>query len=186
MRSLAVAAGVALLILTEPGFAASVTLKSGEISLGEIVSETKSQLTINVACSTRGILGNRTFYVSDILSRSPDTAQEKQECQAYDSLRVYVLNPNQEATTNRCVAAMSALQGFLSLYPASPFVLEIQQTLRAWEEEYRNVAIGLVKYDNMWTSPVEKDAKVAWHKLETGRRELAKLETSRKALVRFN
>ena len=161
----------------------SVTLKSGVILQGSINSESETQVVIEVASSNRTIFASQVIPKSQIQSLHHDTAEERQALEAYDQLRQFKLNPDQECTTNRCFEAMTAFQRFLSLYPSSSFVPTVRQNLQNWENEYRSVTEGFVKYENAWIKPVEKEERLARAKFIDQQTKVKNLELQRRQLV---
>src|SRR3989442_12296863 len=74
----------------------SVTLNSGEIMEGRIVSDSDTEVRIEVHNKNRTIFTTRTIPRSEIKEVHQLTAAQRQQAEAYDVLSRYKLNQNQE------------------------------------------------------------------------------------------
>jgi len=187
---------IGLLGLCPPAFvnADTVTLNSGEVLDGRIVSETDDQLMMEVMLYGGTILTQREVAKADIKSITRESLAEKQQKAAYAALAKYTLNPDQELTTNQYAAGITAFQGFLVKYPASSSAGDITNHLAEWRVEVSNVETGKVKFAGKWMTPEEKkvqveqaqrqaDAKVLENAQHTLKKQLVDLQAQRAALA---
>jgi len=153
---------LALLVFgVSPAHADTVTLKSGEVLEGRILSETDTQLVIEASFYHGTIFSTREVSKSDIQSvvhESPNQTQEKAD---YEALAKFTLNPNQELTKNQYEAGIAAFEKFLTAHTNSSYAADIDQRLADWRAESSNVASGKVKYAAAWMTPDEKQAQLA-------------------------
>ena len=66
-----------------------VTLNSGEVITGTITSQNATQLVIEVSNASRTIFHSRSVPKSEIKANQSETAAEKQERLAYESVQKY-------------------------------------------------------------------------------------------------
>jgi chromosome segregation ATPase len=137
----------------------TLTLKSGEIVEGQIVSETETQIEIEASLYHGTIFSRKQVDKSDIQSIARETLEQKQEKEAYANLAKFTLNPNQELTKDQYAAGIAAFEKFQTKFTNSTAVAEINQHLVDWRAEAANVASGKVKFANAWITPEEKKAQ---------------------------
>src|SRR5580704_3101484 len=149
---------VGLLLLGHPALlqADTLTLKSGDVLEGQIVSETETQIEIEVSLYHGTIFSKRQVDKSDIQSFVRETSEQKEEKVAYAALAKYTLNPNQELTKDQYVAGIAAFEKFQAKFTNSAATAEINQRLVDWQAEASNVASGKVKFASAWMTPEEK------------------------------
>jgi hypothetical protein len=173
---------LALLVFgVSPAHADTVTLKSGEVLEGRILSETDTQLVIEASFYHGTIFSTREVSKSDIQSvvhESPNQTQEKAD---YEALAKFTLNPNQELTKNQYEAGIAAFEKFLTAHTNSSYAADIDQRLAEWRAGSSNVASGKVKYAAAWMTPDEKQAQLARDALQSLRKQLAALQVERAA-----
>jgi hypothetical protein len=146
----------------------TVTLNSGQVLEGRILSETDTQLVIEASLYHGTILSTREVLKSEIRSivrESPEQIHEKAD---YAALGAYALNPNQELTKGQYDAGIAAFVKFLTTYTNSNFAADINHHLADWQTEASNVASGKVKFAGAWMTPDEKKVQV-----EHGQRQAA-------------
>jgi len=131
-------------------------MNSGEVIVGEICSETDTQIEILTTNAKRTISSKRLIPKADIKTFTHETAEQKREKADYETLAQYKLDPNQELTKARYAAGISAFQGFLTEHPKSGFATELSNRITAWQTELSNVETSQVKFADKWMTPVEK------------------------------
>jgi len=153
-----VCASVSSLTLAED----SITLNSGEVMRGRIVSETGQQLEIEVANTDRTILVKRTVPKTEVRSVQRETPEQAAERKAFESLARYKLDPNFAYPTNCYPAVIAACDKFLADYPHSAHAARVSTQLADWKAEYplarRAATEGLVKFRGQWLTPQQAQA----------------------------
>lgn len=140
----------------------SITLKTGEVTRGRIVSETDQQVEIEVANADRTILSKRVVSKADVKSVQRESTEQAVERKSFESLVVYKLNPNAAYPTNYYPAVIAAFDKFLATYPHSDHASQINTMLADWKAEYPQavdaVKNGLVKYHGQWLTQQQAQA----------------------------
>ncbi len=153
----------------------SLTLTSGEVVRGRIVSETAQEVEIEVANADRTIVSKRAIPRTDVKSVQRETPEQAAERTAFESLARYKLNPNSAYPTNYYPAVIAAFDKFLSAHPHSDHAAQIQALLADWKTEYPQAVLaakkGLIKFHDRWLTPEQA-------------RELAEQERSRQEALR--
>jgi chromosome segregation ATPase len=173
-----------------PLHADTVTLNSGEVLEGKILSETDIQVEIEASFYHGTIFSTRDVPKSDIKSVVRESAEQKQEKAAYAALAKYTLDPDQELTKDQYAAGIAAFVKFLETYTNSTATAEINTRLAEWRAEATYVASGKVKFADTWMTPEEKkpraeraqrqaDLVAAQTGLESLKKQLAELRTQR-------
>jgi hypothetical protein len=175
---------VGLLLLGHPASlkADTLTLKSGDVLEGQIISETETQIEIRVSLYRGTIFSTRQVDKSDIQSIVHESVEQKQEKAAYASLAKYTLNPNQELTKDQYAAGIAAFEKFQAKFTNSTATTEINQRLVDWQAEASNVASGKVKFASAWVTPEEKKVQAAQEALQSLKSQLADLQVQRAQL----
>ncbi len=138
----------------------TVTLNSGEVLEGRILSETDTQIEIEASLYHGTILSKREVPKSDIRSIIRESVEQKQEKAALAALGNYTLNPNQELTKDQYAAGIAAFERFLATYTNSSSAAAVSKSLTDWRAEVSNVASGKVKFASKWMTPEEKRLQV--------------------------
>jgi len=175
--------GLLLLGLTAPLKADTLTLKSGDVLEGQIISETETQIEIRVSLYRGTIFSTRQVDKADVQSIVRETPEQKQEKAALASLTKYTLNPNQELTKDQYAAGIAAFEKFQAKFTNSAAAVEINQRLVDWQAEASNVASGKVKFASAWMTPEEKKVKAAQEALQSLKSQLADLQVQRAQLA---
>ena len=175
---------IGLLFLGHPAplKADTLTLKSGDMLEGQIVSETETQIVIEVSLYHGTIFTQRQVDKSDIQSIVRETLEQKQEKAAYASLAKYTLNPNQELTKDQYTMGIAAFEKFQARFTNSAAAAEISKRLVDWQAEATNVASGKVKFAATWMTPDEKKVQAAQESLQSLKSQLADLQVQRAQL----
>jgi hypothetical protein len=134
----------------------TVTLNSGEIVSGRIVSQTDSNLDIEVSNEHHTIFTTRTIDKADIKEIHQLTPAQRQESEMYEALARYQLNPNQEFTSAYYAQAMAAFDKFLAAYPNSEYTAKIAAKRADWRFEKFEVEHGRAKFGGTWMTPERK------------------------------
>ena len=153
-----IAAGLLWLCPPALVIADTVTLNSGEVLEGRIVSETDDQLMMEVALFSGTILTRREVAKADVKSIARESLAEKQEKAAYTALTKNALNPDQELGKDEYAAGIAAFQSFLAKYPNSSHADDVNKSIADWSAEASNIASGKVKFAGQWMSPEMKIA----------------------------
>jgi len=134
----------------------TVTLNSGEVLQGRILSETDTQVEVEVSLYHGSIITKRQVLKTDIQSIVRENLEQQQENAAYEALSKYTLNPNHELTRNQYAAGIAAFQKFQATYTNSSFAADINKRIADWRTESSNVESGKVKFANQWMTHEEK------------------------------
>lgn len=189
--------GIALLLafLVPRVWADSITMNSGDVLQGEIISETDSQVTIRISNANHSITYSESIPKSDIKTIEREAAEarsereraEDEESTAYKALSRFQLNPNQEMSAAKCAQGMAACNEFLGKYPKSKFLADVQQRLTTLRNELGHVEKGEVKFNNAWMTPKEKkplmEAYLAQQKVQGLEAELKNAQEQRDRLI---
>jgi len=139
-----------LLLSSQPLFADSITLKTGETVTGTIKSETDTEVTIEVPVSA-AITDERVIEKSDIAKE--DKAQPDDI--AYQQLSQIQPNPQYSYTTDQYTQILASLNGFLTSYPTSSHAADIKKMVATFQAEKNHVDAGQYKYLGRWISQQE-------------------------------
>ena len=153
-----------------------VTLKSGDVLRGDIVSDTNDVLQIRAINANRTISSLRNIPRTDIQNVYTETPAEAAERVDYFALSKFQLNPDQEQSPDFCTQWIAAFGKFLRDYPKSDKTATIRQRIEVCQAELNHVAAGEVKFGDRWMTPVEK-------KPLSLNKELADLEKQRASLA---
>lgn len=135
---------------------AIVTLKSGEVLHGDIVSDTNDVLRIRAFSANRTISSLRSVPRSDVQNVQIETSAEAAERIDYLALSKFQLNADQEQSTAFYNHWIAVFEKFLNDYPKSDKTTIIQQRIEVCQAELKHVADGDVKFANKWMTPEEK------------------------------
>jgi hypothetical protein len=164
----------------------SIILNSGEVVQGRVISETETQIEVEVAHANRTIFTTRTILKTEIKTMGRETPEQKAEQSAYGALVKYKLDPNQEFSADYYSQGIAAFEGFIDLYPHSTFVSDVHQQATIWQGEKTQVLKGLVKVGNQWMSPAEKrpkyELKLASQRVSQTKQRLTSLESLRETI----
>jgi hypothetical protein len=177
-----IVAGLLFLGHPPPLKADTLTLKSGEVLEGQILSETETQIEIEASLYHATIFAKREVDKSDIQSIVRESPEQKAEKAAYASLAKYTLNPNQELTKDQYATGIGAFEKFQARFTNSAAAAEISKRLADWQAEATNVASGKVKFAATWMTPDEKKVQAAQESLQSLKSQLADLQVQRAQL----
>jgi hypothetical protein len=151
-----------LLSVVLPSFADSIALKNGQTVQGEIISETDSQVVIEVSNYNRTIASKQIIQKSDIKAVERESDQQKQERHAYETLvDSWKLDPNNEFTKAKYEQAVKAFNEYVATYPKSRFASDAQGIVTVLTNELGHIERGEAKFNNQWMTPDEKWLRVA-------------------------
>ncbi|HUI08247.1 MAG TPA: hypothetical protein VL486_14705 [Verrucomicrobiae bacterium] len=149
-----------LLLIMPRAYSDSVTLKTGEVVEGEILSETDTDLVIMAVyhgASGGQMSSRRTIPKSEIAKVDRETTEQKVARRAFEALRDRLrLDPNRELSKTDYEGGIQAFTDYLKSYPGSKFTDEVQKRLAAWQDELAHVEHGEVKFADKWMTPDEK------------------------------
>jgi len=143
-------------ILTAAFGEAIVTLKSGDVLKGDILSDTNGVLQLRAYNHNRTISSRRDVPHSDIQdlqNETPTQAAERIDCFA---LSKFQLDPDQEQSVAWYSQWIAAFDKFKKNYPESDKIALIQQNIDVCQAELKHVSNGEAKFENKWMTPVEK------------------------------
>jgi hypothetical protein len=141
-----------------PLSADTVTLNSGEVLQGTIISETDTQIEMEVSLYHGSIITKRQVPTTDIKSIVRENLQQQQEKAAYDALSKYTLNPSQQLTPAQYAAGIAAFQKFLATYTNSSYAADVNKRIADWRAESSNVESAKVKVATKSLAPAEKES----------------------------
>lgn len=159
----------------------TVTLNSGEVLEGRILSETDTQLVIEASYYHGTILSSRELLKSEIRSIVRESLEQKQEKADYAALSAYALNPDQELTKGQYDMGIAAFEKFLTIHTNSSLGADVNQRLVDWRTEASNVASGRVKFAGTWMTPEQKKVQAAQASLQSLQKQLADVQRQRAA-----
>src|SRR5829696_7604167 len=139
----------ALLTLLSSGFADTVTLKSGEKLEGRILSETDTEVTIEVSV-TSSIKDQRVVKKADV-----DKIDKVQpDAEAWVGLKNISVGEEslEPADYHRYIAVLNS---FVSQFPQSSHASEAKQKVTALQEELKRVEAGEMKLGGKWLTADE-------------------------------
>jgi hypothetical protein len=159
-RFLIFALAVAMLlitgILTLALGEAIVTLKSGEVLKGDILSDTNGVLQIRAYNYNRTISSRRDVPRSDIQDLQNETPIQAAERIDYFALSKFQLDPDQEQSVAWYSQWIAAFDKFKKNYPESDKIALIQENIDVCRAELKHVSNGEAKFENKWMTPAEK------------------------------
>ena len=148
--SIPACAGV-LLATTALCLADTVTLKSGEVLNGKILSETNREIVMDVTVAA-GITDQKTIDKTDVRAAEKTPLDEI----AFQEIKGCQID-NHSLPASSYVAIIKSLESFLKKYPQSSRVDEVQSTLAAFKHEQGQVKAGGMKWDNRWYTKEEAE-----------------------------
>jgi hypothetical protein len=151
-----------------------VTLRSGEMIIGQIIHETPSNVTVQIANPSRTIMRTKSIPRDEVDSILHESPEQQEQRLAYDQLLRHQLDWNQETTAGACAAALVAHERFLTSYPRSSYAVDVIERLVAWHSERDNISKGLVKFSGRWMTKLEKERL-----LQRGKTTLAQTQRER-------
>ena len=131
----------------------TVILNSGEALTGKILSETGTEIVMDVTVSA-GITDQKTVLKSEVQSVSKTTADEE----AFQALKGRQLEARSLPAASYS-PLMKGLETFLLTYPHSAHTPEVQAALEALKAEKAKVLAGGLKWDNRWYTWQEAEAQ---------------------------
>jgi DNA-directed RNA polymerase subunit H (RpoH/RPB5) len=158
----------------------SVTLNSGEIMEGRIVSDTDSAVKIEVHNANRTVFATRTIPRSDIKEIHILTPEQRQEIEAYNALQRYKLNPNQELNPASYADGIAAFDGFLAAYPRSEYGAKVTDQRAQWQFEKHETEAGHVKFGGKWMTPDERVEQLVQKQVQVIKAAQARVEAAQK------
>lgn len=154
---------VLALLICLPAMADMVRLKNGVRLDGTILSETISNLTMEIEMANGTITKTQTIDRDQIESfsrLSPAERLERERQHAYDVASRYRLDPMQSFEAGYYDKIIDGVfRKFLADYPGSPFEAEIITKIEEWQTEQEKVAAGEAKVLGTWM-PAEKAAEM--------------------------
>ena len=140
----------------------AITLTTGEVMHGRIVSETDKQVEIEVANADRTILSKRVIPKAEMKTVQRETPEQAAERKTFESLARYRLNPNSAYPTNYYPAVITAFDKFVAAYPQSDHAAQVNTLLADWKAECPQAVLaaqkGLVKFRGQWLTPQQAQA----------------------------
>ena len=128
----------------------TIMLNTGEKIIGTIKSETDTQVTIDITLSS-SITDERVLQKSDIAHID----REQPDQIAYRQLSQLQPNPDYSFTSQAYSQILSSLQDFITKYPNSAFVPDIQKQAETFQAEKSKVDAGQVKFSSRWLTAAQ-------------------------------
>jgi hypothetical protein len=153
VQSLAIAllVFVATLSATAPAVADVVTLKSGEKIEGKIIAEGTDMVRIEVQVSG-SIKETKTFGMADV-AKIEKTAPDKV---AFAAIKANIPTPDLMSSADYNDMIRTGAQRFLTTFPESEHVAEVEAIVKQLEEEKEKVQLGAIKLEGEWISMEER------------------------------
>jgi len=145
-----VSAGI-LLATTVLALADTVTLKSGEVLNGKILSDTDQEIVMDVTVAA-GITDQKNLAKNEVRTAVKTPPDEI----AYQEIKGCQIDSH-SLSANSYVAIVRSLETFLKKYPQSSRTEEVQTTLTAFKQEQEQVKAGNMKWDNRWYTKEEAE-----------------------------
>jgi hypothetical protein len=132
-----------------------ITLNTGEIIKGKIISETETSVRIEVPMNKSGsICKSKTIQQADIESISRRSASEMLEDEmetAYKKTQRYKLKSSRSSAVSYYDKTITGVfSNFITCYPESPHVKAVEDEIAKWQEERNTVASGKLKQGGKW------------------------------------
>jgi hypothetical protein len=131
---------------------ATLTLKSGEVLKGDIVSDTNGVVQFRAYFSNHTMSSLRNVPRADI----QDLVNETPEQIDFHALSVFRLDPDQQQPPAFYTQWVAAFERFLKDYPQSDKTAVIQQHIEECQTELSYVTAGEAKFGNRWMTPEEQ------------------------------
>jgi len=132
----------------------AIKLKNGTVLEGEILSETATNISIEVALAGGRIISTEVVPVTNIATIARLTPEEKRAnlmAREFTRLQTYALNSNSSYAVDYYDRVITdTFQKFLSTYPGSPYEATVTERLKEWQAERDRVASGLTKFGGDW------------------------------------
>lgn len=161
----------------------TVTLNSGEVINGRVVSETDSNVAVEISNEHQTVFTTRTIPRSDIKEMHQLTLAQRQENEAYAALGRYQLNANQEFTLAQYAQVIADYNKFVAAYPNSEYAAKVTDQWTQWRFEKFEVEHGRVKFGGKWMTPEQKKPLVEeWQRQQTERLQAQQRQQLERAL----
>jgi hypothetical protein len=160
-----------------------ITLKSGEVLKGDVVSDTNDVLQIRAFSANRTVSSLRYIPHTDIQTIQTETAAQAAERVASFALSKFQLNPDQEQSTDFYAQWIATFEKFLTDYPDSDKAPIVQGHLETCRTELKHVTAGEVKFEDRWMTPVEKRPLSLKKQLLSLKKQLADLQRQEALLI---
>jgi hypothetical protein len=137
-------------------FADTVTLKSGEILNGTILSDTEKEVVMDVTIAA-GISDQKTLAKADVQTITKTTADQA----AFEPIKDWTVGARSLPLANYDVI-LRALESFVSQYPQSAHAAEVKARIEAFKGDQAHVKAGDLKWDNHWYTREQADKNKAF------------------------
>ncbi len=131
---------------------ATLTLKSGEVLKGDVVSDTNSVVQFRAWFGNHSMSSLRDVPRADI----QDLVNETPEQIEFRALAVFRLDPDQDQPATFYTGWIEAFERFQKEYPQSDKNTVIQQHIEECQAELKHVTAGEAKFGNRWMTPEEQ------------------------------
>ncbi len=150
----------AFALLATAGWADTIILKSGDKVEGKILSETDTELTLEVKI-TASIKDERILKKADI----EKIEKIQPDAEAWAGIKAIALG-SESLEQSDYSGAMSLLGTFVAQFPQSAHAAEAKEKLAKFEEEKKRVEAGEMKLDSKWLTAAqvqEERAQISGH-----------------------
>lgn len=139
----------------------TLKMKDGGQLDGDIVSEDDQIVVIELSFAQGTMTTQRTYSKSDIaeIVRTPPEVKRKQKMEYwYGRLTAYQLNPKTSFAVSYYDSVITGVfKRYLSTFPESPNVKQINNLVAQWQAERDKVAAGNIKRDGNWMTSAEAE-----------------------------
>ena len=132
----------------------TIKLKDGTVLEGEILSETPTNLSVEVVLAGGRIISTEVLALTNIAGIVRLTPAEKRARlmqREFARMQAYALNSNTSFAVDYYDRVITDIfRRFLNEYPGSPHAAEVTERLTQWQAERDRVASGLTKFGGDW------------------------------------
>jgi hypothetical protein len=132
----------------------TVRLKTGETLEGTLLTETDTNITVEVEHAGGTILSTEIIdrnQIAEIVRSTPEQLAQRAMERAYANTRKYQLDPMTSYSLDYYRLVIDGiLLRFLADYPDSPHTNAVEAKLHEWVVEQGTVASGKAKYSGIW------------------------------------
>ena len=147
----------------------TIKLKDGTVLEGEILSETPTNISIEVA-SAGGRIMNTTVVpvanIAEVARLSPEQKRDMLMQHEFTRLQTYTLNSNVSYAVEYYDKVMNGIfRKFVRTYPGSPHEAEVTDRIKQWQAERDRVAAGQFMSGGEWMGKAEFDKYHRWDQI---------------------
>ncbi len=126
------------------GFADTVTLKTGEILNGTVLSENDKEIVMDVTFAS-GITDQKTVAKADVQTVSKTTVDQA----AFEPIKDLAVGPRSLALAGYD-PIIKSLEAFVAKYPQSAHAADVKTRIEDFKKDQAQVKTGALKWANRW------------------------------------